>query len=496
MNKEFSKNEEVATLEANEKPKILAIEAEKSDEEFAGEILSKIENEMNSEPSSQVEMQKIDSSVKLNNPSTNGEIKKELDLENKLSDLDNEIKVAGEETKSKISEISGFSKAYHHPEYRKNTTKQILEARKTGGDAEKIRKEFYEKTANEKESFESQEKERSIAEIMKEKDLVVVHAIPLRGEGRGSQENNPMLRVAKQQEVNFGDSLEMIAGLSPTISTSIPSPDRFNNGLFKKTGVILGEGKILSAQSGDSGSVAHGLFKRIPKYGEGEKNTAIQPQIDIEKTAKKSEDSSRGEMWNELTVEKPQIAGLFYDMSEPLITDPNKEFLIQKGVPEKEINEKYEEWRNERLKELLKEQEFELMKMKEYSEKINVPLYAFKSENGKLNKYKVDFVSDPSITEDYLKNIMVPKSNEILARNNRNFSSSEFLEFTKEFDRAERILEGKEYILTLVTAKDIYESKREISNEEKKKMIEDIKTKGILSESAEKEVDKKFQNLN
>ncbi len=110
MNKEFPKNEEVVTLEANENPVVLAIETEKSDQEFATEILSKIENEINSEPSSQAEIQKIDNSAKLNNPSINEEIKKELDLENKLGDLDNEMKVSCKETKSKISEISGSGK--------------------------------------------------------------------------------------------------------------------------------------------------------------------------------------------------------------------------------------------------------------------------------------------------------------------------------------------------------------------------------------------------
>ena len=51
------------------------------------------------------------------------------------------------------------------------------------------------------------------------------------------------------------------------------------------------------------------------------------------------------------------------------------------------------------------------------------------------------------------------------------------------------------YDLVPVTARDIYESKKEVSAEGKKKMIEDIKSKGILSDSAEKEVDKKFQGL-
>ncbi len=503
MNKESINNTE--TLE-NQEQNTVAVESKESGQELAEKILDKIKKYTSPLLSKQEAIEKIESSVSFNDPEVKNKIKNELNLDSQLDEIDTEIKSTQAEASDKVNLVTrDFSKAYHHPEYRKEVAKQIIGARNSGQDAEAVRGSFYDKTASEKENFESQEKERSVAEIMKDKDLVVVHAIPLfsegSGSGRGSTENNLMIKNEMQQKVSFEDSFEMIAGLSPTISTSIPSPDRSGNGLFKKQGVILGEGKILAAHAGDSGSVAHGLYKRIPKEAkEGENmlhHSAIHT-VDVEKVAPAQKEATRGEMWNELTIENPKIAGLFYDLSEPPKISPNLEYFKNKGASDSEleaIQKEYSENREKSLKSLEKEQEETLVKMKEYSKKMNVPLYAFKNENGNLNKYKVDFVSDPAITEDYLRNVMVPKSNEILSKNNRDFSSPEFLEFTKEFDRAERILEGKEYILTPVTAKNIYESKRDISDEERNKMIEDIKSKGILSDSAEKEVNKKFKDL-
>lgn len=514
MNIESSKKEETATLETVEKSAV-SQEVEKSNEEFAAETLSKIEQDADAERSSYFEVQKIDGGIEFANPEAKEEVKKELDLLPKLGELDNEIKTAENEAKSKISAASDFSKAYHHPEYRTQIAKQIMEARKSGDgkETEKVRSAFYEKTVAEKENFESQEKERSIAEIMKEKDLVVVHAMPLytegQGSGKGSAENNKVFKNAFQQKMNFGDGIEMIAGLSPTISTSIPSPDRHNNGLFNKTGVILGEGKILAAHAGDSGSVAHGLYKRIPKEaleGQNKLHHSAIYSVDVEKVTPASKEAVRGEMHNELTVENPEIAGLFIDMTiqTPEPNAPMEELKPRYGydgstysddgtnvehwLSEEQIREKVTKARESEIK----DHEKRLLKMREYSEKMDTPLYVFKNENGELKKYKVDFVSDPNITEDYVRNVMVPKSNEILARNNRNFSAPEFLEFKKEYEKAVRILDGQEYTLAPVTAKDIYESKRDISAEERQKMVEDIKKKGILSEAAEKEVNAKF----
>ena len=84
---------------------------------------------------------------------------------------------------------------------------------------------------------------------------------------------------------------------------------------------------------------------------------------------------------------------------------------------------------------------------------------------------------------------MAPRSNEILAKNNNNFFASEWVEYNKKYKRAIRILEGKEYVLIPVTAEEIYKSKVDVSLEERRKMVEEVKEKGILKNVSEKEIE-------
>ena len=457
-------NSNTETLERQEQAPV-DVERKETSQEFANKILNKIKEYMSSFTSKKEVMEKIESTVSFNDPITKEQIKSEINLDSQIDEIDTEVaKVQTEASTNINATISNFSKAYHHPEYRDKIAKEIKEARNSGNGAEAVRSGFYDKTVSEKENFESQEKERSVAEIMKEKDLVIIHAIPIRTIDRKSTpENNPILKTGGHQD--FRTSVELLSGLSPTISTSIPSSEKNNNGLYYPGGVILGEGKILSAHYDDSGSVAHGLYKRIPKLGGG----AIQPEINIDKVVKEGRD------YNELTVEKPQIAGFFYDLTEeeqelPL-EDPKKEEYLNnmrrynKVEPSQEDIDRIDEsWQRHRIdwqrdqKQKKMTQGYELNQIKKYSEEFNVPLYIFKKEQDELKKYRIKFLTRP------------------IEEENNNIKKSD-------------------YILEEVTAKDIYESKRDISNEERKKMIEDVKNKGILSDSAEKEVSKKFQNL-
>ena len=507
MNKESIYNNDSSnteTLEIEEKLPIID-ENKESGEEFADRILNKIKNYMNSFLSSKEVVEKIESSVSFKNQEIKDEIKNEINLDDKLNEIDNEIKNTQTETSEKVNSVTReFSKAYHHPNYRKEIAKEILEARKSGQDIEAIRSGFYNKTAEEKENFELQEKERSIAEIMKEKDLVIVHAIPLTTLDRKSTvENNTMLKSGGHQ--GFRTSVDILAGLSPTISTSIPSPDKSNNGLYYSSGVILGEGKVLTSHYDDSGSVAHGLYKRIPKLG---LNSAIQSEINIDETMK-------GNYYNELTVENPKIAGFFYDLTEdPELPseDPKKEEYLQdirrfnKIEPSLEdISEINERWQRRRedyqidQKNKKFRQEGELCKMKKYSEEMNVPLYVFKKEQEKLKKYRIKFL--PREKEKYFIEILKPKADQLFVESQKDEEKKKEYEnfiYGDEYMTAKREsskIRKEDYILEEVTAKDIYESKRDISDDERKKMIEDIKKSGILSDSAEKEVDKKFQNI-
>ncbi len=464
MNQENLQQDE-ADIEVKEKPKIASVEQNKTSQEFADEILGKIENDFKSVSNNREEIEKVENSILLENQSLKSEIKNELDLDNKLGTLDTEATTAKEEAKSTISEISGFSKAYHHPEYRKDIAKQILEARKSGENAEEVRAKFYEKTGGEKENLESQEKERSVAEIMKEKDLVVVHGMLMPELNphtlRGSDFNNKVLDNTRK-DIGFEDTYNVVAGLSPTISASIPSPDRPNNGLAFRHGVILVEGQILSAKKEDSGSVAFGLHKRIPKYGnEDHKHSAIQPNIDIESIVPSAGPNSS--TWNELTVEKPKIAGLFQDLSINNeyynINNPESKWkVIFPDKQESEILEEIEKEKAERKEELNRE----LFKMKEYSEKLKIPLYAFKNEEGELKKYKVEF-TEGKHKDSYLKKIKYGFTDDSIPSEEKELIWS--------------------YNLLPVTALEIHNKQTEASEDEQNQITQNLKDKKVFSQN-------------
>lgn len=383
-------------------------------------------------------------------------------------------------------EIRNFSKKYHHPGYRTGFAEEIIEAKKSGKNVEDIKKEFYEKTLIEKKLFESQGKERSISEIMKEKDIVFVHGIPLSREnwmeGGGDHFNN---EVVDNRTLTFEDSYNIVAGLEGTVSASIPSPHRGNNGLYYRTGTILGEGKILFAKNQDSGSVAFNINKRIPKYrNEDHKHSAIQPEINLDKVI----DEVGQSKWNELIIEKPKIAGLYIDLSfkeedyDPTVPNPRWSWKRHGDI------EQQKKAAEEEMKKDLSIQEKDLIKMREISKEINVPLYAFKNENGKLEKYRVDTISGTVYEKDPIEEFR-QKAKEILLKNNRSLFSKEYKEF---IDKAEKILEIwkiGEYTLVPVSNIDILEAKRKISLEERRKMVEEVKEKGILKNVSEKEIE-------
>lgn len=459
----------------------------------------------------------------------------QLDVEQAEKDKQNPDK-----TKEDLA-VRDFSKAYHHPGYRTGVAEQIIEARKTGQDAEAVRDEFYQKTADEKVLFESQEKERSVSEIMKEKDLIFVHGMKMfPWEERGSDYNNQTLNN-RNKNLGFEETYKIIAGLEPTISASVPSSDRSDNGMMKKWGILLGEGKILSAKGQDSRSEAFGIDKRIPKSdNEEHKHSAIQPKINIDKVVPRASDSNIGARWNELVIKNPEIAGLYYDMtiktidpneqisklreeygynyidkfdedfrnlrktqdderhrriqevrnsalgSEEIMTQENEilseyyekerieeDKLLQDkiaNVPEEYLKKKAEDMRNDELK----EQKRILMQMKEYSDKMQIPIYALKNENNELKKYRINF-EEGHYSKAYLR----------------------YVEYGNNPDELPDELKKLKYDYTMnpVSATDILESKRDLSNQERIAMIKEVKDKGIFSGKVEKEVESKLANL-
>ncbi len=79
-------------------------------EKEANEIVAKIDKNFESLFNSQNEIQEIDNTVVLKDESIKNNIKIEIDLEKKLNELNTEAQNSKEETKSKISEITGLDK--------------------------------------------------------------------------------------------------------------------------------------------------------------------------------------------------------------------------------------------------------------------------------------------------------------------------------------------------------------------------------------------------
>jgi len=95
-----------ADIEVKDKPEVTSVEQKKSIQEFANEIFGKIENEFNSIPNDNEEIEKVENSILLENQSTKNKIKDELDLDGKLGILTNEMRKIKEEAENRISNIS------------------------------------------------------------------------------------------------------------------------------------------------------------------------------------------------------------------------------------------------------------------------------------------------------------------------------------------------------------------------------------------------------
>ncbi len=136
MNLEISKIEnDIEALESNKQSKIASIEVEKSEKEFAQEILERIKTDFDSLPKNQDELQKIDNTVTLKNPSAKSETNNQLGLDKKLDDLDNEARTYLEQAKKRITEIVQ-TKEFN----------QIADATPFAGGAKKITESAYGRT--------------------------------------------------------------------------------------------------------------------------------------------------------------------------------------------------------------------------------------------------------------------------------------------------------------------------------------------------------------
>ncbi len=223
-----------------------------------------------------------------------------------------------------------------------------LQAAKSALDA------FYKEQADLKSSFEGEEKSRDVEALSKEKGYIFLHGIPTKNRNmNNTAENNPALKVAG---MSTQDKLSLLMGLEPTISTSILKEGQKDAKTYYTFGVILGGGNILSAYKEDSGTLAESLYSRKSKYDREMERTSIQPNIEdrLEEAVNAPVDSRNYGKYNEIVVERPEVAGLYINLSQ---LDKNYD---QIGIGE----------------------------LKKYSEALNLPIYALK--DGKIYPFDID----------------------------------------------------------------------------------------------------------
>lgn len=137
-----------------------------------------------------------------------------------------------------------------------------------------------------------------VAEVTKKYSVFVIHGIRA-GFTPGA---NSMLN----QTVDWRTKLDIVMALQPTLSTStIASGDTaIDNRMCGRAGVVLSHGEIIRASRMDKGTLAEGLRSRMMPADKG--TQAIEEAIRGERIGYGTRTG-----YNELVVQRPQIAGLY-----------------------------------------------------------------------------------------------------------------------------------------------------------------------------------------
>lgn len=308
---------------------------------------------------------------------------------------------------------------------------------------EEVRK-FYEEQKGIKDVFEQEkDKERSVTEVAKQKQVLFLHGLPSRNTANTSM-NNPNVDT---ESMGLIDRAKMVIGLEPTISVSTKHTGKegvsaeqalikqkrstlHQNPVLYETGLILNGGHITSAYGGDAGSLAEGTKRRFSKY-DSTIHSAIQENFSENLNAALEHrivGSGISEtLINELVVEKPSVSGSFAYFEK---LDDYDDFLHhyekhKDQISEKEIEYRYQEYRREKEY----KQNSDIVSVLKLSQELGIPAYGVK-ENGELfdlldedfnevlpedvMSKKFSFSADDRI--NYIKNSMGFSQNETLTK--------------------------------------------------------------------------------
>jgi len=174
--------------------------------------------------------------------------------------------------------------------------------------------EFYGKQDKIKNEWENDSADRGIQENSEKHNVLFLHGIPFERQMANTSMNNGLIDT---ETMSSEDKVRFIAGLEPTLSVSSKTLDAnlaqnmpTRGEVIYETGLIIGNGKIMSAYGEDAGLVAENLKIKRAKSGDS------SIQIDITEHIAKSvgvgdRDDNVMTIWNEFAVQNPEIAGMY-----------------------------------------------------------------------------------------------------------------------------------------------------------------------------------------
>lgn len=168
--------------------------------------------------------------------------------------------------------------------------------------------DFYTKQLEVKNDWETTQAERSINRQAKQHNVVFLHGLPQGEFMANTAENNPTLKTS---ELSAKAKADLVVGLEPTISVSTFSLDEDKESkLMYPSGLIIGEGTVMSAFEEDAATYAESFDIKFPKYDEQAVSSVQQNPTEAMAEAV-AQEGRRTLPWNEIVVRRPKVAGAF-----------------------------------------------------------------------------------------------------------------------------------------------------------------------------------------
>ncbi len=148
-------------------------------------------------------------------------------------------------------------------------------------------------------------KHLDVAELMKEKNAFFVHMIQVTNQLNVSENNRSGIDTTK---LTTADKLDMVYGVSPTLSASTLRPNTNDGTFYGAFGVIFSHGQIESATEGDAGTRAISLTER-------DTGTIYNKAENINRAIDRRQFEGSGKTYNEIVLKNPEVGACFMKLN-------------------------------------------------------------------------------------------------------------------------------------------------------------------------------------